>query len=233
MEKPPATLDGARILQFERVLLGICAVFLATTPVVAGRVAWATAAAGPAAGQSRCATIDVVQRLSTIGDKISATAARGAGWTARCGPSWAWGPAMPVGTVLGGCTPDSTTCTIQVTQSTGGALGWCISNGPGGIAWGSCASYVVLDKGQGVIEGYIKTARGDPVREVVVEATGRGGSVGDVSDRSGFYVLPVSAGTYSVSATQVDTGRKAAFLPDAVSRAVKPGEIVHADFTLS
>lgn len=215
------------------MLLGVCVVLMTTPILDASSVGGAIAAAGPAAGQSRCATIDVGQTIAEVGDKISAAATRGEGWTAICGSSWSWGPALPVGKVIGGCTPGSKKCTIRVTQPTGGPLAWCISSGVGGPSWSSCAAYVVLNKGQGLIEGYTKNPQGDPVPEVVVDATGAGGAVGGLSGTDGFYALPVNAGTYTVAAKGMDTGQKASFSPRTASRSVKPGGIVHADFTVS
>lgn len=209
------------------LLLAACVVLLA------GAGGSAFAASAPSGGQSRCAEIAVSELLSTVGEKMTATAKQGSGWSSTCGHGWAWGPAMPVGKVVSGCRGAAAECTIQTTQVTGGPLGWCISNPSGGLTWGSCAPYVVIDKGQGVIEGYTKDEQDNPFAEVIMHASGKGGLVGGLSGGNGFYALPVTAGTYTVTPVGLDAGGKATFSPRSTAVTVKPGAIVHANFTVN
>lgn len=217
-----------------RLSLGIgigCAAVVVALAVSLGSTG-GTASASPAqGGQSRCGTITVAHAIYKVGQMMSASAKRKD--TAGCGSSFAWGPAMPVGKVLSGCRPGNSSCVILATTPTqDGAAAWCISNGPGGAAWNSCVSYIVVDKGA-LIEGYARSPQGAPVGGLVVGASGAGGSTQAVTDQNGLYALSVDPGTYTIRPLRMMTPGRVSFSPDSTSRTVEANQVVRADFTVA
>ncbi len=229
-----------------RLLLGRLAALLCLTAGITAAVA--PGAAGPAqaqassGGQSRCGTVTVTNGVVQLGKTVTAEAARGSGWTANCGDSWAWGPAMPVGKVVAGCTEGAKVCTIKTTAMTGNLgssfsfLGFCIE-GVGGLEWASCGVYAVVPKGA-LIEGYTDSPQGVGIPGVQVQASGPSGITTGLSGTNGEYLLVVKPGTYKVAPVHVlalngtISTAKATFDPVSVSRTATVDRAAIADFTV-
>lgn len=212
-----------------------------TAVVTPGATGLAQAQAN-AGGQSRCGTVNVAKNVVQLGQTITATASRGSGWTQSCGPTWSWGAAMPVGTIVAGCTEGAQVCTIKTTAMTGNLgssfsfLGFCIE-GYGGLGWSSCGVYAVVPKGA-LIEGYTNSTQGVGIAGVQVQASGPGGIISGLSATNGEYLLVVKPGTYRVAPVHVlatngtISTAKATFDPASVSRTATVARPAIADFTV-
>lgn len=215
--------------------------------LIAGNLAAATtvpprpALAQDSGGQSRCGTVSVGQSVVLLGQTITASAARGGGWTSTCGDTWDWGPALPVGKTVSGCRVGDKICKIKTTALTGTGnsfsfLAFCIE-GVGGLEWESCDLYIVVPKGA-LIEGRVLAPDRMPVAGVKVSASGPAGGATATTASNGQYVLVVKPGTYKVAPTavlgpaqQVLTS-KAVFQPASVSKTAAIGRVAIADFVV-
>ena len=229
-----------------RVLMLTCVVAAVLTGIVAG-----TTQAGLAqATQSRCATVTVSQHQVFVGQTITATAARGPGWTQTCGDTWSWVPWYTRGQILAGCQNGDRVCTIRTeqpgeTHSPFYFSQWCVTN-IGGPEWESCGLYIVLPRGP-VIEGYVRYPNGTPVPGTYVEAVGTSGSAGSGTGgiaplpafadttANGEYVLEVNPGTYRVTPTLRNSSGanvQATFSPSSADRTVSVAGSYTANFVL-
>jgi hypothetical protein len=229
-----ATRSIARVPVFALFVAAAAVVLAATGSAAAARASSAPSSFGPipynGTEQSRCQGVHVGNHVVFPGKEVTATTSAGICGSAPKDITWSWSGGISDQTH--GCGHDATTCRFTAV-STGGVYALlCINGANIQGAWQSCDYYGVVDKGYGVIEGYVKDKDGGPVAGADVKAYGPG-NVSTTTGADGYYAMQVKAGSYRIVPSGGPHGKSAPdYIPKYNATHIADGTSGRADFQL-